>query len=117
MFAHGPAAPAQLHPARALALNPYCQPHVANPTAGKRIDFVQHSDVAARYADQVAPYAGVFGCTLGLGGQGSPPQPWHGTLFRFPLRSSQLAATSTISKQVCSRVQRGEEQTHIPKQG
>lgn len=67
---------------------------------GKRIDFVTYSDVAAQYRDQVAPYSGAFGCSLGAPQQQGEQGPWQGTLFRFPLRSAALAEASTISKQV-----------------
>jgi sacsin len=49
---------------------------------------------------QVAPYAGAFGCPLGAAGPGGAGGPWQGTLFRFPLRSPDLAPHSSISKQV-----------------
>ncbi|KXZ55127.1 hypothetical protein GPECTOR_3g279 [Gonium pectorale] len=83
-----------------VIFDPHCRhlPNVSSTNPGKRIDFVKHSDVASQYADQVAPFAGVFGCTLGAGG--ADGGPWHGTLFRFPLRSAELAEASTISKQV-----------------
>ncbi|GLC59948.1 hypothetical protein PLESTB_001557000 [Pleodorina starrii] len=90
-----------------VIFDPHCRhlPNISSTNPGKRIDFVQHGDVAAQYGDQVAPYTGAFGCTLGAGassegGGGGGGRPWEGTLFRFPLRSSELAEASTISKQV-----------------
>ncbi|EFJ44918.1 hypothetical protein VOLCADRAFT_118510 [Volvox carteri f. nagariensis] len=92
-----------------VIFDPHCRhlPNISSTNPGKRIDFVQYGDVAAQYADQVAPYAGAFGCTLGAGGGGAVSGggsgslgPWSGTLFRFPLRSAELAEASTISKQI-----------------
>lgn len=46
-----------------------------------------------RFPDQAAPYA-ALGCDL--------RSLYHGTLFRFPLRTAELAAASQISRQAYS---------------
>ena len=61
---------------------------LANP--GKRVNFCTHP-VAQQYPDQLAPYR-AFGCDVAT--------PFRGTLFRFPLRTAALAASSQISQQV-----------------
>ena len=59
---------------------------------GIRFDFVEEQEeLASFYADQMAPYEGVFGCKV-LGAQDG----FDGTLFRFPFRSE----ASDISKRV-----------------
>eukprot|EP00198_Chlamydomonas_reinhardtii_P000860 XP_001690195.1 predicted protein [Chlamydomonas reinhardtii] len=85
-----------------VIFDPHCRhlPNISATNPGKRIDFVTYSDVAAQYRDQVAPYSGAFGCSLGAPQQQGEQGPWQGTLFRFPLRSAALAEASTISKQV-----------------
>ncbi|KZV50624.1 sacsin [Dorcoceras hygrometricum] len=61
---------------------------VANP--GKRIEYVSSSAISL-YKDQFLPYC-AFGCDM--------KSPFHGTLFRFPLRNADQAAKSQLSKQV-----------------
>ena len=59
---------------------------------GIRFDFVEEQEeLASFYADQMAPYEGVFGCKV-LGAH----EGFDGTLFRFPFRSE----ASDISKRV-----------------
>ena len=60
-------------------------------------DFVEEQEaLAAFYADQIAPYDGIFGCKV-LGAL----KEFDGTLFRFPFRSE----TSEISMRVFQREQ------------
>lgn len=61
---------------------------VANP--GKRIDYVSSSAILF-YEDQFVPYR-AFGCDM--------IKPYHGTLFRFPLRNADQAVVSKLSRQV-----------------
>ena len=64
---------------------------------GIRFDFVEVcEELASFYADQMAPYEGVFGCNV-LGAQ----EGFDGTLFRFPFRSE----ASVISERVFRREQ------------
>ncbi|KAK9808692.1 hypothetical protein WJX72_002029 [[Myrmecia] bisecta] len=77
---------------RHLALfDPHCDylPAVSATNPGKKIDFVANPVLEA-YPDQFAPFC-AFGCDM--------RQPFPATLFRFPLRTSELAAHSRISKQ------------------
>ncbi|GIL85243.1 hypothetical protein Vretifemale_13855, partial [Volvox reticuliferus] len=62
-----------------IIFDPHCRhlPNISSTNPGKRIDFIQYGDVATVYADQVAPYTGAFGCTLGAGGAGQKG-PWPG---------------------------------------
>ncbi|XP_024517929.1 sacsin-like [Selaginella moellendorffii] len=71
--------------------DPQCQflPSVSSLNPGKRIDFVA-STALENFPDQFSPYC-VFGCDM--------RRPFGGTLFRFPLRSAEQAATSKLSKQ------------------
>ncbi|CAI9097022.1 OLC1v1033309C2 [Oldenlandia corymbosa var. corymbosa] len=64
-------------------------PNVSSANPGKRIDFVSSSAISM-YRDQFFPYCG-FGCNM--------KNPFHGTLFRFPLRNADQAANSKLSKQ------------------
>jgi hypothetical protein len=80
-------------PPRALPMSvclPDSQPNVSATNPGKRIDFVAHR-VARQHPDQFAPYM-LFGCDM--------EAVFDATLFRFPLRTEDLAARSRISKQV-----------------
>jgi hypothetical protein len=72
--------------------DPHCKylPSITAANPGKKIDFVAHP-VNSKLSDQVAPFH-LFGCNT--------RQHFQGTLFRFPLRTEQQAAASTISKQV-----------------
>ncbi|XP_043716705.1 sacsin isoform X2 [Telopea speciosissima] len=63
---------------------------VANP--GKRIEYVSSSAISI-YNDQFFPYC-AFGCDM--------KQPFHGTLFRFPLRNTDQGAISKLSRQAYS---------------
>lgn len=64
-------------------------PNVSAANPGKRIDYVSSSAVSL-YTDQFSPYC-AFGCDM--------KSPFHGTLFRFPLRDADQAANSKLSKQ------------------
>ncbi|EFJ19830.1 hypothetical protein SELMODRAFT_152901 [Selaginella moellendorffii] len=71
--------------------DPQCQflPSISSLNPGKRIDFVT-STALENFPDQFSPYC-AFGCDM--------RRPFGGTLFRFPLRSAEQAATSKLSKQ------------------
>jgi sacsin len=56
--------------------------------AGLKIRFVD-TDLISQFPDQFEPYS-FFGCTL--------QERFNGTLFRFPLRTADLARESEISK-------------------
>ncbi len=75
-----------------VIFDPHCTylPNITPQNPGKRIDFVQ-SSAAAAHPDQFAPYQ-AFGCDA--------KSYFSGTIFRFPLRTAEQAATSRISKQV-----------------
>lgn len=64
-------------------------PNVSAANPGKRIDFVG-SSALSHYEDQFLPYC-VFGCDM--------KRSFSGTLFRFPLRSPEQAASSRLSRQ------------------
>ncbi|KAL1292332.1 hypothetical protein AAHE18_20G264300 [Arachis hypogaea] len=64
-------------------------PKVSAANPGKRIDFTS-SSVLSLYEDQFFPYCG-FGCDM--------QRPFAGTLFRFPLRNADQAASSKLSRQ------------------
>lgn len=64
-------------------------PNVSAANPGKRIDYVSSSAISL-YTDQFLPYC-AFGCDM--------KTPFHGTLFRFPLREADQAANSKLSKQ------------------
>lgn len=64
-------------------------PNVSSSNPGKRIDFVNSSALSV-YNDQFFPYY-AFGCDM--------KSPFAGTLFRFPLRNADQAATSKVSRQ------------------
>ncbi|KAL3643316.1 hypothetical protein CASFOL_014131 [Castilleja foliolosa] len=64
-------------------------PNISSANPGKRIDYVSASAISS-YTDQFIPYCG-FGCDM--------KNPFHGTLFRFPLRNADQAANSMLSKQ------------------
>ncbi|CAL1387848.1 unnamed protein product [Linum trigynum] len=64
-------------------------PNVSTANPGKRIDFVASSAISV-YNDQFSPYC-AFGCDM--------KTPFNGTMFRFPLRNSDQAATSKLSRQ------------------
>lgn len=64
-------------------------PNVSASNPGKRIEYVSSSAISL-YKDQFFPYC-AFGCDM--------KSPFHGTLFRFPLRSADQAASSKLSKQ------------------
>ena len=71
--------------------DPHCEhlPNISAVNPGKRIDFVATS-AQRDHPDQFEPYQ-AFGCDA--------RSTFQGTLFRFPLRSPELAARSRISKQ------------------
>ncbi|XP_020275406.1 sacsin [Asparagus officinalis] len=67
-------------------------PNVSAANPGKRIEYVSSSAISL-YKDQFMPYC-AFGCDMS--------KPFHGTLFRFPLRSADQAAGSKLSRQAYS---------------
>ncbi|KAG4170211.1 hypothetical protein ERO13_A12G134051v2 [Gossypium hirsutum] len=67
-------------------------PNVSTANPGKRIDFVSSSALSI-YNDQFLPYR-VFGCDM--------KSSFAGTLFRFPLRNSDQAGRSKLSRQAYS---------------
>ena len=75
-----------------VIFDPHCTylPNITPQNPGKRIDFVA-SSAADTHPDQFAPYQ-AFGCNT--------RSYFDGTLFRLPLRTSEQAAKSRISKQV-----------------
>ncbi|KAL7096896.1 hypothetical protein ACP275_10G109500 [Erythranthe tilingii] len=64
-------------------------PNVSATNPGKRIEYVSSSAISL-YKDQFLPYC-AFGCDM--------KSPFQGTLFRFPLRNTDQAANSKLSKQ------------------
>ncbi|KAG8376016.1 hypothetical protein BUALT_Bualt09G0019100 [Buddleja alternifolia] len=64
-------------------------PNVSTANPGKRIEYVSSSAISL-YEDQFFPYC-AFGCDM--------RSPFLGTLFRFPLRNADQAASSKLSKQ------------------
>ncbi|KAK4397028.1 Sacsin [Sesamum angolense] len=64
-------------------------PNISTANPGKRIEYVT-SKAISLYKDQFFPYC-AFGCDM--------KSPFHGTLFRFPLRNADQAANSKLSKQ------------------
>lgn len=75
-----------------MLFDPHCThlPDITAANPGKKLDFVAH-DILHRYPDQCAPYL-AFGCDM--------RSEFSGTLFRFPLRTPEAAATSQIATQV-----------------
>ncbi|XVF66987.1 hypothetical protein PTKIN_Ptkin10aG0083900 [Pterospermum kingtungense] len=67
-------------------------PNVSTANPGKRIDYVASSAFSI-FKDQFLPYC-AFGCDM--------KSPFSGTLFRFPLRNSDQAARSKLSRQAYS---------------
>ncbi|KAJ3689238.1 hypothetical protein LUZ61_018402 [Rhynchospora tenuis] len=67
-------------------------PNVSATNPGKRIDYVSSSALKI-YHDQFAPYR-AFGCDM--------ENTFSGTLFRFPLRNSEQASVSRLSRQAYS---------------
>lgn len=67
-------------------------PNVSTSNPGKRIEFVTSSAISM-YLDQFFPYC-AFGCDM--------RRAFHGTLFRFPLRKTDQAAISKLSRQAYS---------------
>ena len=56
---------------------------------GMLIDFVKrNTGLKEYYSDQIAPYEGVFGCSI----VSPPPNGFDGTLFRFPFRKSGIVS-------------------------
>ncbi|KAJ0963928.1 hypothetical protein J5N97_029050 [Dioscorea zingiberensis] len=64
-------------------------PNVSAANPGKRLNYVSSSAISL-FKDQFVPYC-AFGCDM--------KSPFCGTLFRFPLRSSDQAAVSKLSRQ------------------
>ena len=67
-------------------------PGTGSGNPGKRIDFVS-ANFATTFPDSAAPLQ-AFGCDMA--------HSFNGTLFRFALRTEEMAAVSGISKQVYS---------------
>ncbi|XP_050232119.1 uncharacterized protein LOC126680894 [Mercurialis annua] len=67
-------------------------PNVSTSNPGKRIDFVS-TPAVKYYSDQFSPYV-AFGCDM--------QSSFNGTLFRFPLRNGDQAASSKLSRQAYS---------------
>lgn len=67
-------------------------PNVSSANPGKRIDYVSSSAISF-YKDQFLPYC-AFGCDM--------KNSFAGTLFRFPLRNADQAASSKLSRQAYS---------------
>ncbi len=65
-------------------------PNISSTNPGKKINYVENP-IPAEYDDQIMPFR-AFGCDM--------RKRYDATLFRFPLRSQQQAAQSSISKQV-----------------
>ena len=70
--------------------DPHCAflPRVSAANPGKRVDFLS-SPILRSHPDQFLPYC-AFGCDM--------EKEFAGTLFRFPLRTAQQAATSKLSR-------------------
>uniref|UniRef100_A0A7N0RD15 RING-type domain-containing protein n=1 Tax=Kalanchoe fedtschenkoi TaxID=63787 RepID=A0A7N0RD15_KALFE len=67
-------------------------PNISSANPGKRIDYVS-SSALSYYGDQFFPYC-CYGCDM--------QTSFSGTLFRFPLRTADHAASSMLSRQVYS---------------
>lgn len=67
-------------------------PRVSSANPGKRIDFTSSSALSF-YKDQFFPFC-AFGCDM--------QSSFTGTLFRFPLRNADQAASSKLSRQAYS---------------
>lgn len=65
-------------------------PSVDPSNPGKMVDIVKDPRIVSRYPDQFAGFAGAFGW--------APGRPYEGTLFRLPLRTTQQAETSRLSR-------------------
>lgn len=65
-------------------------PNVNPSNPGKIVDFISNPGAVSSFSDQFAPYLGVEGLDF--------KSSFKGTLFRFPLRSSNQARTSSLSK-------------------
>ncbi|CAM8938869.1 unnamed protein product [Rhodiola kirilowii] len=65
-------------------------PNISTANPGKRIDYVSSSAISY-YEDQFFPYC-CYECDM--------QAPFSGTLFRFPLRTAEHAASSKLSRQV-----------------
>ena len=65
-------------------------PGAASGNPGKRIDFVA-AEFASKFPDSATPLQ-AFGCDM--------KEAFDGTLFRFALRTEEMAAVSDLSKQV-----------------
>lgn len=72
--------------------DPHCRyiPGISSLNPGKRVNYVE-SRLLQTSPDQAAPYA-CLGCDMAA--------PFQGTLFRLPLRTAALAATSKLCAQV-----------------
>ncbi|XP_074588626.1 LOW QUALITY PROTEIN: uncharacterized protein LOC141844465 [Curcuma longa] len=64
-------------------------PNISAANPGKRLDYISSSAISL-FEDQFSPFC-AFGCDM--------KRPFHGTLFRLPLRNVDQAATSRLSRQ------------------
>ncbi|KAL4186156.1 hypothetical protein AMTRI_Chr09g12820 [Amborella trichopoda] len=64
-------------------------PNVSAANPGKRLNYVTSAAIV-HHKDQFSPYC-AFGCDMKV--------PFHGTLFRFPLRNADQASISQLSRQ------------------
>ena len=71
--------------------------HIKNPAKpGVKIDLNKNPEaLKARYRGQFKPFDGIFGCDLRLSKRDNS---FRGTLFRFPLRTSEQAQRSEIKQ-------------------
>ena len=71
--------------------------HIKNPAKpGVKIDLNKNPEaLRARYRGQFKPFDGIFGCELRLSKRDNS---FRGTLFRFPLRTSEQAQRSEIKQ-------------------
>ena len=71
--------------------------HIKNPAKpGVKIDLNKNPEaLRARYRGQFKPFDGIFGCDLRLSKRDNS---FRGTLFRFPLRTSEQAQRSEIKQ-------------------
>ena len=72
--------------------------------AGIKLDFTKpiNRNLLATMPDQFQPFQDVFGCTL----RAEAETPYNGTLFRFPLRTSQQAVNNKLKSDSYSETKR-----------
>ena len=74
---------------------------VSRDEPGMRIDLIENRDDLLVYEDQFLPYNHIFGCNIFQ----LPDDGYHGTLFRFPFRSTKTAKKSKICNTIVGRKQ------------